>query len=300
MRRQRSVRRNTLRRTPKRNTSKRTPKRKTLRRNTSKRSVRTNKKHINVNYDLYNGDKWDNYRLGDIINGHFICWNKVCLNKTITNKRLLREICEELEHDLDNDTEKENREWCRDNKDNWVNPRNHKQGYLDSIQKNYPKSIAAKYVKYVGYPKTYKIFHYPTIQKIFKELKYKKPDKDSLVIHLRLGDTVAKSYGSEYSFGLDYYKELLEEVKQNPKIKKIDIVTGLHKNVYVKQSNQRLNQIIRLFKKFYPVDVILTKNPDKDFYYMCNSKYFAKSGGGFSGLITDIVSRKSSNVIYEL
>ena len=25
-------------------------------------------KHINQNYDLYNGDKWDNCRLGDIIN----------------------------------------------------------------------------------------------------------------------------------------------------------------------------------------------------------------------------------------
>ena len=292
--------------TKRRITKRRISKRRINRKQTIRQSRRQTKtqtkmnKHINQNYDLYNGDKWDNYRLGDIINGHFICWNKVCLDKTIKNKRLLREICEELEHDLDNDTDKENREWCRDNKDNWVNPKNDKQGYLDSIHKNYPESIAAKYVKYVGYPKTYKIFHYPTIQKIFKELTYDKPDKHSLVIHLRLGDTVAKSYGSEYSFGLDYYRELLEEVKQNDKIKKIDIVTGLHKNVYVKQSNQRLNQIIRLFKKFYPVDVILTKNPDKDFYYMCNSKYFAKSGGGFSGLITDIVSRKSSNVIYEL
>ena len=40
-------------------------------------------------YSLYNGDKWDNYRLGDVIYGHFICWNKVCLNKEIEDKELL-------------------------------------------------------------------------------------------------------------------------------------------------------------------------------------------------------------------
>lgn len=297
----RSIKRNTrfTRRKSKTMKKRNISKQRRTRRHTRKQT-RINNKHIHTNYDLYNGDKWDNYRLGDIINGHFICWNKVCLDKTIKNKRLLREICEELAHDLDNDTDKENREWCRDNKDNWVNPKNDKQGYLDSIHKNYPNSIAAKYVKYVGYPKNYKIFHYPTIQKILKELNYKKPDKTSLVIHLRLGDTVAKSYGSEYSYGADYYRDLLEEIQQNKQIQKIDIVTGLHKNVYVKQSNQRLNQIIRIFKKYYPVEVILTKNPDKDFYYMCHSKYFAKSGGGFSGLITDIVSRKSSNIVYEL
>ena len=117
---------------------------------------------------------------------------------------------------------------------------------------------------------------------------------------MRLGDTVAKGWGDEYSHGFDYYKDLLEEVKQNKKIKRVDIVTGLHKNVYVKKSNKIVNQIVKLFETSYPVKVVLTKNPDKDFYYMCHSKFFAKSGGGFSGLITDILQRKKSNVVYEL
>ena len=32
-----------------------------------------------------------------------------------------------------------------------------------------------------------------------------------------------------------------------------------------------------MFEKYYPVEVVLTKNPDKDFYYMSHSKYFANS-----------------------
>ena len=58
----RQGKRNTLRRSVKRNTSKRsirtkkrnTLRRKTLRRKTLRNTIRTNKKHINVNYDLYN------------------------------------------------------------------------------------------------------------------------------------------------------------------------------------------------------------------------------------------------------
>ena len=44
---------------------------------------------------LYNGKKWDSYRLGDVILGQFICWDMVCLNK-ISNKRLSNKICRDL------------------------------------------------------------------------------------------------------------------------------------------------------------------------------------------------------------
>ena len=36
------------------------------------RSKRT--KRNKSTYDLYNGTKWDNYRLGDVLHGHFICY----------------------------------------------------------------------------------------------------------------------------------------------------------------------------------------------------------------------------------
>jgi hypothetical protein len=43
----------------------------------------------------------------------------------------------------------------------------------------------------------------------------------------------------------------------------------------------------------------LTKNPDKDFYYMAHSKFFAKSGGGFSLLVTNYLKHDKKNKIYE-
>ena len=59
-------------------------------RNTNRRKIntkkRTTRKSNYTYYDLYNGDKWDNYRLGDIISGHFICWDKICSNNEINKK----------------------------------------------------------------------------------------------------------------------------------------------------------------------------------------------------------------------
>ena len=39
-------------------------------------------------------------------------------------------------------------------------------------------------------------------------------------------------------------------------------------------------------------------NPDDDFIKMCNSKIFIKSGGGFSDLISKVVQKKGNKVIY--
>ena len=37
-----------------------------------KRNKHKTKQKPKKDYSLYNGDKWDNYRLGDVIYGHFI------------------------------------------------------------------------------------------------------------------------------------------------------------------------------------------------------------------------------------
>ena len=255
-------------------------------------------KTLKKEYSLYNGDKWDNYRLGDVIYGHFICWNKVCLNKEIEDKELLNSLCEHLEHDLENDTEKENNIWCKQNTDNWADPKNDKRGYLDTLHKNYPNSIADQYVSLVGYPDNYRVTDFDVLKSIFKKLNYKKPNKNTLVIHLRLGDVLSKKYINDYVYNLSYYKNLLKRVKSNKKIKSVDIVTGLHKNVFVKKSNDYLNKIINIFNKDYKVNVVITKNPDKDLYYMCNSKFFANSGGGFSRLVTNYLKKQKNVKIY--
>jgi hypothetical protein len=259
---------------------------------------KSNRRLPKKTYDLYNGDKWDNYRLGDVIYGHFICWNKVCLNKTIKDKELLTTLCNGLEHDLENDTEKDNVLWCKHNTDNWADPKNLKIGYLDSIHKNYPNSIADKYVKQVGYPNNFRVSDFDVLKSIFKKLNYKKPKSDTLVIHLRLGDVLSKKYINEYVYNLSYYKDLLKRIKKNKNIKGVDIVTGLHKNMFVKKSNVYLNNIINIFKDDYKVSVILTKNPDKDLYYMCHSKFFANSGGGFSRLVLNYLKGLGNVKIY--
>ena len=260
------------------------------------RKTRTNKK-TNKKYDLYNGKKWDSYRLGDVILGQFICWDMVCLNK-ISNKRLSNKICRDLEFTEFSHTDKENIKWCRQNKEFWTNPKNKKQSYLMALHKNFPNSIASKYITYVGYPNDYSVKNFKIIKKIFTELSYKKPLETSFVIHLRLGDVLSAKYKDEYVYDIDYYENLVNRIKKNKKIKKVDIVTGLHKNVYVKQSINHLNRIVKIFKEFYPVEVIITKNPDKDFYYMCHSKYFSPAGGGFSKLIKEYLKFTKSK-IYE-
>lgn len=242
-----------------------------------------------IEYDLFNGNKWDNYRLGDVIHGYFACWDSICLHKDNPN---VEHTCENIDFDVDED-------WCQGHKSVWTDPKDINKSYIQSINKNFPQSIASKYVKAVGYPKSYKVEDHETIKNIFQKFKYKKPDKSTLVIHLRLGDTIAPEYEQEYSYNLKYYQKLLNRVKRNKQIKKVDIITGLHINVYVKESNERLNNIVHMFEKYYPVQVILTKNPDKDFYYMSHSKFFANSGGGFSLLVTNYLKHDKTNKIYE-
>ena len=268
----------------------RSSKRKTIKR----RKVRSMKRekitsHKYIEYDLFNGLKWDNYRLGDVIYGNFACWDNVCLDKNNPN---LDHTCDDMDFEV-------NKEWCEGYKDVWTDPKNSNASYIQSLHKNFPGSIASKYVKAVGYPKTYKMGDHATIKQIFRKFKYKKPSTSTLVIHLRLGDTITGDYGKEYSHNLKYYENLLKKVRRNKKIKKVDIVTGLHINVYVKESNKRLNEIVHMFEKYYPVEVILTKDPDKDFYYMSHSKFFANSGGGFSLLVTEFLKHDKKNKVYE-
>ena len=267
----------------------------TTRKITRKNHKKTNKK---TKYDLYNGDKWDNYRLGDVIYGHLICWNHVCMHKSIKNKDLMKSLCSDLEFDIDNDTEEENKEWCQKNKDNWTDPKNEDLGYLDSLHKNYPNSIASHYIKQVGYPENYRVSDFSVLKSIFSKLSYEKPKASSLVIHLRLGDVLSKKFINDYVYDFNYYKELLKRVKKNKKIKQVDIVTGLHKNKFVNKSNDYLLKIIKLFETNYPVNVVLTKNPDKDLYYMCHSYFFANAGGGFSKIVMNYLKEKTKSRLY--
>ena len=264
----------------------------------SVKSKEKSKSKQKQNYSLYNGDQWDNYRLGDVLYGHFICWCQVCLGKSIKNETLVRSLCEDLEHDIDTATDKGTKKWCAQNKDTWADPKNGSLCYLDSLAKNYPGSIAHQYIEKVGYPDNYRVSDFTVLKSIFSQLPYGKPDPSALVIHLRLGDVLSPKFIDDYVYDFNYYKNLLKRVKKNKKIKKVDIVTGLHKKVLVKKSNAYLKKIVKLFETSYPVKVVLTKNPDKDLYYMCNSKFFANAGGGFSHIVMNYLKEKTKARLY--
>ena len=66
--------------------------------------------------------------------------------------------------DMDFEVDKE---WCEGYKDVWTDPKDSSASYIQSLHKNFPRSIASKYVKAVGYPKAYKVGDHETIKKIF-------------------------------------------------------------------------------------------------------------------------------------
>jgi hypothetical protein len=150
----------------------------------------------------------------------------------------------------------------------------------------------------VGYPHTYRVSDYSVIKSIFATLPYDKPKPSSLVIHLRLGDVLSKKYINEYVYDFAYYQDLVKRIQKNKQIKQVDIVTGLHKKQFVQKSNEYLHKIVSLFETVYPVKVVLTKNPDKDLYYMCHSRFFANAEGGFSRIITNYVNQSKKNTVY--
>ena len=224
-----------------------------------------NSKSNYTEYDLFNGVEWGNYRLGDIIRKKGQIWN----NPNTDLKSF---------HEGD---------------------RNSAKNYLINVSKLYPESYASKYLKYVEFPKSFKIKDLDILKKIFVESTYGKPSEDSLVIHLRLGDALNDKYKDNYSYNIDHYHKLYEKIKNKVEIKRVDIITGLHKNEKTKESNDKLNEIKNIFSKTYPTEIIITKNPDKDLYYMCHSKYFARSGGGFSELVVDYLKQDKNNIVYD-
>jgi len=179
--------------------------------------------------------------------------------------------------------------------------------YLQNVKNKWPDSIGDKYLRYVGFPHNYDRLRYDIIDKILQEEDYEKPDKHTLVIHLRLGDTVKMWKQKVVDFWMkdknhyvkdtDYYKNLLYKLKQIKDIHKIDIVAGAHLDDDLDESNEYLDHIVDILNKDYEVNVKITNNPDKDFYYMCHSEYFCPSGGGYSNLVKDMLMKYNKVVI---
>tara|TARA_B110000971_G_C19991266_1_gene492089 strand:+ start:425 stop:1651 length:1227 start_codon:yes stop_codon:yes gene_type:complete len=132
------------------------------------------------------------------------------------------------------------------------------------------------------------------VKKKIKENKYILPKNNELVIHLRLGDVVFNR-----RFLQKNYKKIIESYVKKHNVVKVTFCTAFHygnyieRNLWIYDDDKHQKNISKLSKKLNSImkipniyiDFISSKNPDDDFIYMVNSKYFVKDFGGFSKLI---------------
>lgn len=180
----------------------------------------------------------------------------------------------------------------------------------DFHYKYFPKSIATEYMK-----KTKKQNNIKVLQEIIDKRATDKPDIDSLVIHLRIGDVIENSsesvvkmlskqtyyqpskIWSGYVKPLKYFDDKLDKCKQY-NIKNIIIVAGSHINSTYKKSTLYIDCIKYFLKnKNFNVILRLGNDPDSDLIFMSYAKYFISSGGGYSKLVEKLVKQRGNKII---
>jgi hypothetical protein len=179
--------------------------------------------------------------------------------------------------------------------------------------KNFPNSIATEYMKKTDKQKNYNIL-FSIVQQRTKETK-DLPDKNDIVIHLRVGDvvennpadviTILSTYTymdlysqSNYTPPLSYIEDKIKKINQKD-VGKLIFVAGSHIEIPTPKSCQYIEIIKRYFEiKGYNIQTRLGKKADEDFIFMCNAKYFIPStNGGYTGLIKKMVERMGNTVL---
>lgn len=137
------------------------------------------------------------------------------------------------------------------------------------------------------------------INKKLEDSNYKIPDKNTLVIHLRAGDTVVL----DWFLKKDHEGIIRKTLKQNLNINKVVFVCCLQYGDYKKKNkwefseeknNLNKQKIRNLLKKLlisFPslkFDIVSNKEIDKDIIYMVKSKYFIEDKGNISKLIKEL------------
>ena len=141
---------------------------------------------------------------------------------------------------------------------------------------------------------------------------YDVPKDKELIIHLRIGDVIDWEYSDsiddllegkksyDYLRDYDYFDKMSQKVIALD-IEKIIIVGGYH----TKEDHSRSEEYVAKIKKYiedrgFKVETRIDKaSGDEDFIYMSNSKYFLKSGGGYSGLVNRMVKMNNAMVLEE-
>jgi hypothetical protein len=191
---------------------------------------------------LYNGKKWNGYRLSDIIKKY----------KNVAEKS----------------------------------------------SKSFPNSIGAKY-----YSLTKKKNNLNILNKIIysqEYVQYRSPE-NTCSLHLRLGDILCQKNIKQdrYYHPISYYENHVIPQLKKYTITEIYIITGTHLNIHLDKSMEYLINVIGILEKnnVNIKKIRLGYSPDEDFVFMCTSKYFIRSGGGYSTLISKMVQKNNGIVI---
>ena len=177
--------------------------------------------------------------------------------------------------------------------------------------KHFPNSIASEYLMETSEDDDYKTLSSIILKRV--EPKDIPPD-NTCVIHLRIGDVInmakesAKEIAAKSVFigpeSWSNYTPCISQIRDGlqklPKVSKIVIVAGSHKDVKLRKSYKYLSIIKRkLEKDGYEVDMRLGGDPDKDFIFMCMSPNFIASGGSYSKLTVNTRDVLETGASYE-
>lgn len=189
-----------------------------------------------------------------------------------------------------------------------------KEKYIqDNIIKNYPDSLCSKYYKIVKNYNEEKMWNnIEVISKLINDVETEVPDRNTLVIHLRIGDAIIDYKNGKFiyrktGFNNSTYGTPLEKIdkfilENKNKFKNVVLVYGIHKGHThdISLSEKYLDELRSiLFKHNIKFNERHNDNPDLDFCYMCKSKHFIRSGSGFSSLVSSVVEYKN-NKVYKL
>ena len=202
-------------------------------------------------------------------------------------------------------------------------------GIQSSLAPQWPSSIAAEYLKRTDrvytkgtrYPKNYTLLN-AIIRERSRNSTQHVPPPAAVVVHLRLGDTLdspvihggpnfqynrtidevwGNTYPDNYTgnkklTGLRYFEKLIPTIPRGWPI----VLVGSIVHINRKGANATHQPRSRAYQKRvtqYFLDENMhviprwNHDPDNDFLFMANSKFFVPGGGGFSAMISKIVEQ---------
>ena len=192
----------------------------------------------------------------------------------------------------------------------WVYPMDKKKETIKQKHLKYhPNTIASLYMEQTDDESNYDILI--DVIKKYKPIDGLKYDEnfyeDNIIIHLRVGDwlrdidinkNIEKYESNTYLKkrklkGIKYFEKEIEKIEKIP-TRNIIFVFGFHQLHYTEKSREYMFKIGEHFEnKGYNVR-FKSGDPDDDFVFMVNSKYYIPTSGGYSKLVETLQMKINS------